>query len=286
MSMYALREAVVAFKRTPMLTTLSATMIALSLLVVGLFGIAAFNIRRVLDRVESRVEVVAYIRDDADYNAVRIAQAEIERVPEVRETRYISRAQALEIAKQEMPEFGNLFGGLDSNPLPASIEIALKPNQHGPEAVKKVADRIRAFPFVEDVRYGQEWLDKVYLLRRVAGAATLVLGGAFAIVAALIIGAAVRMAIFARRDEISIMRLVGATDSFVRRPFIFEGLFTGMAGAIIAILLTWFIYNRMSRSLFQLEWLPDMWVLGILLAGGILGGAASSIAVRRHLREI
>lgn len=286
MSMYALREAVVAFKRTPMLTTLSATMIALSLLVVGLFGIAAFNIRRVLDRVESRVEVVAYIRDDADYNAVRIAQSEIEKMAEVRETRYISRAQALEIAKQEMPEFGNLFGGLDSNPLPASIEIALKPNQHGPEAVKKVADRIRAFTFVEDVRYGQEWLDKVYLLRRVAGAATLVLGGAFAIVAALIIGAAVRMAIFARRDEISIMRLVGATDSFVRRPFIFEGLFTGVAGAIIAILLTWFIYNRMSRSLFQLEWLPDLWVLGILLAGGILGGAASSIAVRRHLREI
>lgn len=286
MSMYALREALVAFKRTPMLTTLSATMIALSLLVVGLFGIAAFNIRRVLDRVESRVEVVAYIRDDADYQAVRIAQSEIERMTEVRETRYISRAQALEIAKQEMPEFGNLFGGLDSNPLPASIEIALKPNQHGPEAVKKVADRIRAFPFVEDVRYGQEWLDKVYLLRRVAGAATLVLGGAFAIVAALIIGAAVRMAIFARRDEISIMRLVGATDSFVRRPFIFEGLFTGVAGGLIAILLTWFIYNRMSRSLVQLEWMPDLWVLGILLAGGILGGAASSIAVRRHLREI
>lgn len=286
MSMYALREAAVAFKRTPMLTALSATMIALSLLVVGLFGIAAFNIRRVLDRVESRVEVVAYIRDDADYNAVRIAQTEIEKMPEVRETRYISRAQALEIAKQEMPEFGDLFGGLDTNPLPASIEIALKPNQQGPEAVRKVADRIGAFTFVEDVRYGQEWLDKVYLLRRVAGAATLVLGGAFAIVAALIIGAAVRMAIFARRDEISIMRLVGATDSFVRRPFIFEGLFTGIAGALIAIGLTWFVYNRMSQSLFQLEWLPDLWVLGILLAGGILGGIASSIAVRRHLREI
>ena len=284
--MYALKEALVAFKRTPMLTTLSAMMIALSLLVLSLFGIAAHNIRQVLDRVESRVEVVAYIRDDADYNVVRIAQAEIERMPEVRETRYISRAQALEIAKMELPEFRDLFGGLDTNPLPASVEIALKPNQHGPEAVKKVADRIRAFTFVEDVRYGQEWLDKVYLLRRVAGAATLVLGGAFAIVAALIIGAAVRMAIFSRRDEISIMRLVGATDAFVRRPFILEGLFTGILGGIAAILFTWFIYNRMSRSLFQLEWLPDLWVLAILLAGGILGGLASSIAVRRHLKEI
>lgn len=284
--MYALKEAIVAFKRAPMLAGLSATMIGLSLLVVALFGIAAYNIKRVLERVESRVEVVAYIRDDADFNAVRIAQREIEKMPEVRETRYISRAQALELAKQELPEFRNLFGGLETNPLPASIEVSLKPGQTGPEAVKHVADRIAAYPFVEDVRYGREWLDKVYLLRRVAGAATLLLGGAFAIVAALIIGAAVRMAIFARRDEISIMRLVGATDSFVRRPFIFEGLFTGLAGGSLALVATYFIFKALSRRLFQLEWLPDLWVLAILGAGGALGAIASSVAVRRHLREI
>src|SRR5688572_3446620 len=284
--MYALKEAMVAFRRTPMLTGLSATMIALSLLVIGLFGIAAYNIRRVLDRVEARVEIVAYIRDDADLNAVKAAQAEIEKIPEVRQTIYITRAQALEIARQELPEFGNLFGSLENNPLPASIEVALDPGQHGPEAVKLVADRVAAFPFVEDVRHGQEWLDKVYLLRRVAGAATLVLGGAFAIVAALIIGAAVRMPIFARRDEIAIMRLVGATDSFVRRPFIYEGLFTGLLGGILAIVITRVIFGALSKNLFQLEWLPDLWVLAILVTGTVLGGVASSIAVRRHLREI
>jgi cell division transport system permease protein len=284
--MYALKEAMIAFRRTPMLTGLSATMIALSLLVIGLFGIAAYNIRRVLDRVEARVEIVAYIRDDADLNAVKAAQAEIEKMPEVKETIYITRAQALEIARKELPEFGNLFGSLENNPLPASIEVALKPGQHGPETVKHVADRVAQFNFVEDVRYGQEWLDKVYLLRRVAGAATLVLGGAFAIVAALIIGAAVRMAIFARRDEIAIMRLVGATDSFVRRPFIYEGLFTGLLGGILAIIVTRVIFGALSKNLFQLEWLPDLWVLAILLTGTVLGGVASSIAVRRHLREI
>lgn len=283
---YALKEALVAFRRAPMLTGLSAMMIALSLLVLGLFGIAAYNIRRVLERVESRVEVVAYIRDDADFNTVKLAQGEIEKMPEVRLTRYISRAQAFEMAKQELPEFRTVFSGLDTNPLPASLEIALKPGQHGSESVKKVADRIAVYPFVEDVRYGQEWLDKVYLLRKVAAVTSLVLGGAFALVAALIIGAAVRMAIFARRDEIVIMRLVGATDSFVRRPFIYEGLITGLAGASIALLATYVVFDLMSKSLFQLEWLPDLWVLAILSAGGVLGGIASSIAVRRHLREI
>lgn len=283
---YALKEALNAFRRTPMLTSLSALMIALSLLVVALFGLVTFNIRHGLDLVEARVEVVAYLRDNADYNAVRIAQQDIAKMPQVRETRYISRAQALEIAKQELPEFRTIFAGLETNPLPASLEIALKPGQRGPEVVKSVADRVAAYAFVEQVNYGQDWLGTVYLLRRVAGVATLVLGAAFAIVAALIIGAAVRMAIFARRDEIIIMRLVGATDGFVRRPFLIEGLGTGLLGAIIAVVATYAIYQALSPKLFKMEWLPDPWVAGIIVIGGVLGALASGISVRRHLREI
>src|SRR5688572_45637 len=203
---YALREALLAFKRAPMLTLLSALMISLSLLVIALFGLVTSNIQSGLNDLEARVEVVAFIKDDADYNAVRIAQQDIDKLPEVRESRYISRAQALEIAKQELPEFRTIFAGLDRNPLPASLEIALNPGQRGPEVVKRVADRLSTYTFVEQVSYGQDWLGTVYLLRRVAAAASMVLGIAFALVAALIIGTAVRMAIFARREEILIMR--------------------------------------------------------------------------------
>ena len=283
---YSLREALDAFRRSPLLAGLSVTMIALSLLVLGLFAIAAFNIRRVLDQVEARVEVVAYLRDDAPFDAVMAALRELEAEPTVREVRYVSREQALEIAKREVPEFQDIFRGLETNPLPASLEIALKPQQRGAESVRAVAQRARQYPFVEDVRFGREWLDKVYLLRRVAGAATLVLGGAFAVVAALIIGAAIRIAVFARRDEISIMRLVGATDGFVRRPFLIEGLITGLAGGILALILTFIAYYVLSRELFQLEWIPDLWVIGILALGASLGSVASAIAVRRHLGEI
>ena len=283
---YALREALSALTRTPGLSILSAMMIGLSLLVIGLFGLVTSNIQSGLTDLESRVEVVAFIRDNADYNAVRIAQQELSRLPQVRETRYISRAQALELAKQELPEFRTVFGGLDQNPLPASLEIALKPGQRGPEVVKRVADRAAVYPFVEEVSYGQDWLGTVYLLRRAAAAASLVLGIAFAVVAALIIGAAVRMSIFARRDEILIMRLVGATDAFVRRPFLIEGLGTGLLGATLAVLATWSIYRALSPRMFVMKWLPDLWVIGIILAGTILGSLASAIAVRRHLREI
>jgi cell division transport system permease protein len=284
--MYALREAASAFRRTPMLTGISAAMIGLSLFLVGLFGIAAYNIRQVLDRVEQRVEVVAYLRDDAAPASVNAARQEIEQFPEVREVLYVSREQALRRAQAELPEFRAIFAGLESNPLPASLEIALQPNQEGAEAVESVAQRVAALPFVEDVRYGSEWLDKVYLLRRVAGVATLILGGAFAVVASLIIGAAVRMAIYARRDEISIMRLVGATDGFIRRPFLLEGLATGLLGGAAAVGLTYVVYDLLSGSLFQLEWLPDIWIAIGLGAGATIGVLSSAISVRRHLGEV
>jgi cell division transport system permease protein len=120
----------------------------------------------------------------------------------------------------------------------------------------------------------------------VAAAATLTLGAGFAAVAALIIGAAIRMAIFARRDEIVIMQLVGATDSFIRRPFLLEGMITGVVGAVLALLATWAVYRLLSGSVFQLAWLPDAWLMGGLAAGGAVGLLASTVAVRRHLREI
>jgi cell division transport system permease protein len=283
---YALREALRAFHRAPLLTSLSAGMIALSLFLVGLFGLAAYNIKRVLERVEARVEVVAYLRDGAMPYMVTQAQSQIEAYDEVREVRYISREAALLKARRELPEFEELLGDLESNPLPASLEVLLQPNQSGPEVVERVASRIREYPFVDDVRYGSEWLDKVFLLRRVAGTATLVLGAAFAIVAALIIGTAIRMAIYARRDEIQIMRLVGATEGFVRGPFLLEGLLTGIGGGLVALAATFAVHATISRSIFQLEWLPDTWVVGGTMAGAFVGIVASAIAVRRHLREV
>jgi cell division transport system permease protein len=283
---YSFREALGAFRRSPLLTGLSIAMIGLSLLVVGLFAIAAYNIRRVLERVEERVEIIAFISDNSDFTQVMAAKAEIERLPTVRRVTYVSREQALEIAKKEVPEFQDIFGGLEGNPLPASLEIALHPHQQGSAAVHSVAQRVGQYPFVEEVQYGREWLEKVYLLRKVAGAATIVLGAGFAIVAALIIGAAVRIAVFARRDEISIMRLVGATDGFIRRPFLVEGLISGLAGSLLALLLTYIAFRVLSRELFQLDWIPDPWTIAILLLGTGLGGLASAAAVRRHLREI
>lgn len=283
---YALREALAAFRRAPLLTGLSGAMIGLSLFVVGLFGIVAHNIRLVLEQVEERVEVVAYLRDGATPQDVELITAEISSFPEVAAVDYVSKDQALANARSELDEFRTIFGDLDVNPLPASLEVHMRPGMRNAEVVRDIAERIRAYEAVEETRFGQEWIDKVFLLRRVAGVATAVLGGAFAVVSILIIGSAVRMAIFARRDEIRIMQLVGATDAFVRRPFVLEGAMTGLIGGAIALPALYIVYQLLSGAIIDIVWLPTSWIAAGIAGGALLGFAASALAVRRTVREL
>ena len=284
--MYALREAAAAFRRAPVLTGLSAAMIALSLFVIGLFGLAAHNVREAIQNVESRVEVVAYLLDSAAPASIQAAQQDIARFPEVSAVRFISREEALAVARREFDELSTIFGSIETNPLPASLEVSLHPGQSDASVIRSVANRVEAMPVVEEVQFGEDWVDKVFVLRRVAGIATLTLGIGFAAVAALIIGAAIRMAVFARRDEIVIMRLVGATDAFIRRPFVIEGMVTGLIGAILAVAATWGVFRMLSNTVEQLTWIPAGWLLAGIGAGAVVGLFASMVAVRRHLGEV
>lgn len=283
---YPLREALAAFRRAPLLVALSVVAIALSLFVVGLFSLAAHNIHVAIESVEERVEVVGYLRDDVTEEQVTAARAELGTRPEVLEVAYVSKTEALATAVRDLEEFREVYADLDVNPLPASLEVRLQPGYRNPQSVESVAQVLAAMPFVEDVRFGREWLDKIFTLRRVTAGGAGILGGAFAVVAAIIIATAIRIAVFARRDEISIMRQVGATNGFVRRPFLLEGLFTGLLGGALAVGLTYGAYVAIDRSLIEMAWLPSVWAIGGVVAGTLLGFLASAVAVRRHLRAI
>ena len=284
--MHAVREAFAALRRAPLLTALSAAMVALALFVVGLFALVAHNLQLALDQVEERVEVVAFLRDDTREVELEIAEAELRSLPEVEDVRYVSKEEAYRMATEELVDFQDLFAGLDVNPLPASLEIALAPGSRNPETVARISQHVSVYPFVEDVRYGEEWVDRVFLLRRMAGIAAGVLGAGFGIVAALIIAATIRIAVFARREEIYVMRLVGATNGFIRRPFLLEGMLTGCAGGAMAAGLTYLSYEAVGRALFPLEWLPLAWTLAGVAAGAFFGLVSSAVAVRRYLREV
>lgn len=283
---YALREALAAFRRTPLLTALSVIAIAFALFVIGLFGLTAFNIRRAIEKVEEKVEIVAYLTDAATPQEVEAAQAEVRALPQVAALRHVTKTEALATAMAEMEEFKDVFTDLEANPLPASFEVSLRPGSRSPEAVERVAKRIQAYPFVEDVRYGRDWLNNIYTLRRIAAGVAMVIGGAFALVAAIVIATAVRITVFARREEIGIMRLVGATDGFVQGPFLLEGLISGLLGGVLAAVLTWGTYQALGTGMFQVEWLPSEWIVLTVIVGTGFGLLSSMVAVRRHLAEV
>src|SRR5438046_1282708 len=156
-----IREALLAFKRAPLLSALSVTTIAFSLFVLGLFGLVAVNLQDALRSVAERVEVVAYILPGTPIEATAIGLKDIEAFPEVQAATYVSEDEALERARAELVEFRDVLRELERNPLPASIEVKLKPTFRDVEHVNEVAERLRGFGFVDDVRFGRDGVRSV-----------------------------------------------------------------------------------------------------------------------------
>lgn len=279
----ALREALLAFRRAPLLSALGVLTIAFSLFAFGLFGLVALNIREALRAVEDRVEVRAFLVDGTTEDALATLLGDVGAFPEVSDVGYVSPDSALARSRVELAEFSDVF---DAAVLPGSLEIRLREGQRDPATVQAVADRVASYPAIDDVRFGREWIEKLYRVRTLAVGAGVGLGLVFALVAVVIIGSTIRMAVLARAREIEIMRLVGATNAFVRLPFLIEGALKGLLGGVLALALAWVARGLVSRALFETVFFsPSQAALGVA-AGALLGFAGSYVSVGRHLRAV
>jgi cell division transport system permease protein len=281
-----LREAMLTFKRAPLLSALSVTTIAFSLFVLGLFGLVVVNLQDALRGVEERVEVVAYLLPGAPIEATAQALKDIEAFPEVQSAIFVSEDEALARARAELIELRDVMQELERNPLPASIEVKLKPGLRDTDHASAVAERLRGFGFVDDVRFGRDWVEKLDRLRGLAAAVGIVVGAAFAIVAVIIIGTTIRMAVLQRSREIAIMRLVGATDGFIRRPFLLQGAIKGLLGGAVAIGLSFAAYLLINRYLLQSAFFTKEQAAAIVAFGALIGLLGSATSVGRHLKKI
>ena len=280
-----LRETRLSFGRAPVLAALSVTTIAFALFVVGLVGLAALNLRETLGEVEERVEVVAFLTRGTPIEVITVALSDIQAFPGVESAVYVPEEEALAQVRREMPEFQDVFDDLATNPLPASIEVKLLPGYRDSENVAQVAKWLAGFRFADDIQFGRDWIERLDRLRNIATVVGLVIGGAFAVASIIIIGTTVRMSVLHRSREISIMRLVGATDGFIRRPFLLDGLIKGALGGIAAIGLNYAAYAAINQ-MFRATFFSLQQALLLVAFGTALGFLASAMSVGRHLGRV
>lgn len=283
------REALLSFRRAPLLSALSVTTIAFSLFTVGLFGLVALNLREALRGIEERVEIVAFVLRGTPPETITLASEDVASFPEVLSVAYVTEDEALARARRELVEFRDAYRDLQANPLPASLEVRLREGFRDAAHAESVANRIQGFTFVEDVRFGRDWVEQLDDLRNLAGILGLVIGGVFAAVAIVIIGVTIRLTLLQRAREIHIMRLVGATNWFIRGPFLLEGALKGLLGGVLALALCYggyTVFRGNTPALAGLVFFQPIHLLVILVFGVLLGLLGSLISVGRHLRTI
>ncbi len=295
---YFFKQSLQGFARNPSTTLGSIITIFLSLFIIGVFLVGALVVDNIVKSVESEVSITAYVKDDATDAQIKEAQAYISGLDGVSQVTFTTKEQALENFRN-MSSNAAIVDELGGNPLPASINVELS----DPQQVQTVATQIEqsdSFAQIADeanpadsLKYGQRTVEKLFSVTnylRYIGIALIVL---LVFIALVFINNTIRLAIMARRKEIAIMRLVGASNGFIRGPFLMEGALHAIIGAILAIgcieLLRNLVLPRLQTSLtflpIELGMSTFLYIyLILLLAGLVIGLLGSAFAMRRYLK--
>lgn len=268
--------------------------ITLSFIVVGIFLIIFLNTQELLKDWQSRMRITAYLADSLSTEEIKKLKDDLLGITEVAEVTYRSKEEALKALAEKLKDKQNLLQGLPRNPLPASFEIRLKPAYQHFAGVHHLVARLRTFSQIIDLQYGGEWVEKLSAFLILFQVLSWSLGGLLAITTIFTISNTMRLKIFARREEIAIMRSVGATGLFIRAPFYLEGLFQGFLGASLALVILFLIFRTFLKTIYQplqsllgnfpLFFLNGEQIGAIVVAGLILGFLGTQVSVGRFLR--
>jgi len=232
---YAIEEAAISLWRGKQAGLLSTATIALALFVLGGFLVVTANLQRLGAEWSNSAELSVYLKDEVTPAERRAVEAVLVPGDVVASLEYLSKADALARFKQTFGELAATMDAAGENPLPASIEVRLRPGPGASAAVDRLGSQLRQMAGVADVRYDRQWLNRVLSAIAIVRGVGLVLGAVLTIAAALTVANVVRLALYARRDELEIMQLVGAPQAFIRGPFVMEGVLQGGVGALLAL---------------------------------------------------
>ncbi|QSQ10372.1 Cell division protein FtsX [Koleobacter methoxysyntrophicus] len=287
---YFIKEGMASLGRNSLMSLASIGSVASALIILGIFLIITLNFNFIVDTVESQVEITAYLDDSLMDEEISRIGRELIQVHGVREVTFVSREQALKEFREQLGDKEGLLAAMEKdNPLPNSYRIKTQ----NPEVVKDVANMIGRIEGIDEVKYGKEIVDKLFKITGIIRFVGIGVMAVLSIISIFIISNTIKLTVYARRREIEIMKYIGATDWFIRWPFLIEGMVLGFLGSLIAVgvlnVAYYYLFNFVVLNIPIITLLPfdvflydlSIWFLGI---GTFIGTVGSGISIRRFLR--
>ena len=289
---YFLRKALENIWTNPFLSLVTLSTIAISMLILGLFSLIYLNVQQSLHQMGGELQITAYLQETISSEQAEVLRSKVADWPEVEGITYISKEQALARFRSQLREYAGILEGLKENPLPASLELTLMPQYGRSGNIKELSTRLGRLSGVAEVQYGRKWMAKLRVFVELMKLVGITVGGLLLIATIFVISNTIKLTFYSRREELEIMRLVGATDFFIKAPFLIEGLLHGLGGALLAVgglsLLILFLFSHLDLPL-RLAVMAGSLPMGQLVAGFLglgllLGVLGSMVSLRRFLR--
>ena len=274
------------------LNAITIITIVISILIVSAFSLFFVNANEIINSWKKGMRIMAYLKPGVPEVKIPELKQKIKRINGIQDIRFIPKSKALQLLKKQMKRQSSLFENLKENPLPDAFEIRLIASSQNQDKVEIIATRLESFPQVDEVEYGKKWLGRFtnfFNLFRLIGYA---MGGLFFMAAVLIVANTIRLMLYSRREEVEIMRLVGATDRFIKAPFYIQGLIQGTFGGIIGITILFITFMFISSSvdqgfspgLFTIKFLSPGAFFGIILYSMFVGWIGCYISLKQFLK--
>lgn len=274
------------------LNALTIITIALSVLIVSAFGLFFLNAQDMFNAWKRGVRVMVYLTPDASEKERSETHQQIQKIGGIQHIRFISKAEAMDLMQARMPRQSSVLLHLRENPLPDAFELTLVAESNSLDKVEFIAKKIEGLPSVSDVEYGQQWIDRFssfFNLFKLAGTG---MGVLFLMAAVFIAANTIRLVLYSRQEEIRIMRLVGATDRFIKFPFYLEGLFQGLLGSLAGLgglyaaffAISTKFGQTLSMEMITVRFFPIATCAVIVLVGMLIGLLGSYFSMQQFMK--
>lgn len=283
---YIIQEAFKGFGKNKSMSFITVGIITISIFIFGLFIVGTANLMNIIKMAEDKIEMIAYVEDDASDEDIAVLKRRILSIAGVQDVEFISKDMALKKFKSQFADNSDLLTVFETNPLPASFKIFVSMAYKNPDNLREISNKIMLFENIDSIDYGAEWIEELDRAVKILFLIDLILGIIIALSSIFIVFNTIRLTVYARKEQIDIMDLVGATSSYIEIPYIIEGIIHGLTGSIISAGILYLLMKFLSSKLPDIIFMNNAIMAILVIFGVLLGFTGSFMSVKQCMKEI